>query len=62
MSDELRNQMMYLASWELLKKLAREKVVDIEVINNINRKNAEMLMCDLLPIGKIDLLPIDKIA
>lgn len=53
MNNELKNQMIYLASWELLKKLAKEKVVDIEVINNINRKNAEMLMCDLLPIGKI---------
>lgn len=51
--QSIKNQMMYLAAWEFLKRLARDNEVDIELINKINRKNAETLMCDFLPIGKI---------
>lgn len=53
MEQSIKNQMMYLAAWEFLKRLARDNEVDIELINKINRKNAETLMCDFLPIGKI---------
>ncbi len=53
MNDELKNQMMYLAAWEFLKRLVKDNGVDIELIDKINRKNAETLMCDYLPIGPI---------
>ena len=53
MDNMLDNQMMYLASWEFLRRIARENRLDRTVINNLNRINAESLMCDLLPIPEI---------
>lgn len=50
MGDMTERQMMYLAAWEFLCRIARERRADISVINNLNRMNAESLMCDLLPI------------
>lgn len=51
--DEVQNQMVYLAAWEFLRRIARENQMDKTVINNLNRINAESLMCDLLPIPEI---------
>lgn len=53
MDEPLTNQMMYLAAWEFLRRIARENRMDKTVINNLNRINAESLMCDLLPIPEI---------
>jgi hypothetical protein len=53
MDESLTNQMMYLAAWELLRRIARENQMEKNVINNLNRINAESLMCDLLPIPEI---------
>ena len=53
MDEALTNQMMYLAAWEFLRRIARENWVDKTVINNFNKINAESLMCDLLPIPEI---------
>ena len=53
MDEAMTNQMMYLATWEFLRRIARENRVDKTVINNLNRINAESLMCDLLPIPEI---------
>lgn len=53
MEQSIKNQMIYLAAWEFLKRLVRDNGVDIELIDKINRKNAETLMCDYLPIGPI---------
>ncbi len=53
MTNDIQNQLMYLAAWEFLRRLARENRADKKVINNLNRINAESLMCDLLPIPEI---------
>lgn len=50
MNESIDNQYQYLAAWNLLKKLAKEQKIDRKVIDNLNRKNAETLMCDYLPI------------
>lgn len=50
MNDNIQNQMMYLAAREFLCRLLEENKVEKTVIDILNRKNAEMLMCDLLPI------------
>lgn len=50
MEETIKRQMIYLASWNMLKRLASDGSVDITLINKVNSKNAEMLMCDLLPI------------
>ena len=49
----IENQMMYFAAWEFLRRIARENRLDKTVINNLNKINAESLMCDLLPIPEI---------
>lgn len=51
MDVAIQNQMMYLAAWEMLKRLLSEKNIDLELVEKLNRKNAETLMCDCLPIG-----------
>lgn len=51
--NDIQNQLMYLAAWEFLRRVARENRMDKTVINNLNRINAESLMCDLLPIPEI---------
>lgn len=51
MEATMKNQMMYLAAWGVLKKIAIEKKMDINMIEKINRKNAKSLMCDYLPIS-----------
>ena len=53
MDDTMDRQMMYLAAWEFLRLIARGNRMDKTVINNLNRINAESLMCDLLPIPEI---------
>lgn len=53
MTDDIQNQLMYLAAWEFLRRIAREDRMDKTVIDNLNRINAESLMCDLLPIPEI---------
>lgn len=53
MEQSMKNQMMYLAAWNLLSRLVKENKIDVELTDKINRKNAETLMCDFLPIGKI---------
>lgn len=50
MENVMKNQMMYLAAWGMLKRLARESGLDLELAEKLNRKNAETLMCDCLPI------------
>lgn len=53
MTSDIENQIMYLAAWEFLRRIARENRLDKTIINDLNRKNAESLMCDLLPIPEI---------
>ena len=50
MEETLKNQFMYLAAWSYLKRIAREQNIDKSIIDKLNRKNAETLMCDYLPL------------
>lgn len=50
MEENLKNQFMYLAAWSYLRKIAIEQNIDRDIIDKLNRKNAEVLMCDYLPI------------
>lgn len=51
MEDVIKNQMMYLAAWGVLKRIVIEKKMDVNIIEKINKKNAETLRCDYLPIN-----------
>lgn len=50
MEENLRKQFIYLAAWSYLKRIASEQNIDRKIIDKLNRKNAEVLMCDYLPI------------
>lgn len=51
MNENIKNQMIYLAAWETLKKIFNEGKIDILVVEKINKRNAETLLCDYLPIN-----------
>lgn len=50
MEQSIKNQMVYLCAWNWLKKICSENKMDIKFAEKVNKKNAETLMCDLLPI------------
>lgn len=51
MEDVIKKQMIYLAAWGVLKKIFNEGEIDISIVEKINKKNAETLVCDYLPIS-----------
>ena len=50
MEDVIKNQMMYLATWGMLKRLFNEGKMSETLVEKLNKRNAETLMCDYLPI------------
>lgn len=48
--ETTQNQMIYLAAWGVIKKLIKDKRLDIQTAEKLNKRNAEQLMCDYLPI------------
>ena len=48
MENTAENQLMYLAAWCYLKRMAKEQKIDKRIIDRLNRRNAETLMCDSL--------------
>lgn len=50
MEANIKNQMMYLAAWGMLKRLVSNGSIDIKLLEKLNKRNAESLMCDCLPI------------
>lgn len=46
----MKNQMMYLATWGMLKRLFNEGKMNENLVEKLNKRNAETLMCDYLPI------------
>jgi len=50
MENTVENQLMYLAAWCYLRRMAKEQKIDKKIIDRLNRRNAETLMCDYLPI------------
>jgi hypothetical protein len=51
MDNLIKSQMVYLAARALLQKLVVSESLSLETAEKVNMKNAETLMCDLLPIG-----------
>lgn len=51
MEDTIKKQMIYLAAWGMLKKIFNEGKIDEVLVEKVNKRNAETLMCDYLPIG-----------
>jgi hypothetical protein len=51
MSDEIRRQMIYLASVDILRRLFKSGKVDILVLKRLNKKNAETMGCQVVEIA-----------
>ena len=51
MEDAIKKQMIYLAAWGALKKIFNEGKMDISIVEKINKKYAETLVCNYLPIS-----------
>ena len=49
MSEEVRKQMIYLASVDVLKRLFKQGV-EKKIIDRLNQKNAETMGCKIIPI------------
>ncbi len=49
MREDIRKQMIYLASVDVLKRLFKQGV-EKNVIDRLNRKNAETMGCKVIPI------------
>ena len=49
MREDVRKQMIYLASVDVLKRLLKQGV-EKEVIDRLNSKNAETMGCKVIPI------------
>lgn len=45
MNNELKNQMIYLASLDIIRRLLRDGVVSREVLERLNKRNAESVGC-----------------
>ena len=43
MNQKIRNQMIYLASVDLLRRMLRDQKFDKKVLDRLNRKNAETM-------------------
>ncbi len=43
MTEELRNQMIYLASVDMLRRMLRDNKFDKKVLDRLNRRNAETM-------------------
>ena len=50
LEEPIKNQMMYLAAWGMLKRLLNDGKINETLVEKINKRNAETLMCDYLPI------------
>ena len=43
MNEEIRNQMIYLASVDMLRRMLRDNKFDKKVLDRLNRRNAETM-------------------
>ena len=53
MSEEVRKQMIYLASVDVLRRLLRSGKVERKVIDRLNKKNAETMGCTAVEIASL---------
>ena len=45
MEERQKNEMIYLASVAVIRRLYLNKIVDVEVLKRLNKKNAETMGC-----------------
>ena len=50
MSETIRNEMIYLASVDLLRRMLRSGDFDKNVLDRLNRKNAETMKCRVVDL------------
>ena len=50
MKEEMKKQMIYLASADILRRIAMSGGVEIEILERLNRKNAETMGCKVISI------------
>jgi len=50
MPEEIKNQMIYLVTVDMIKRLIKENRVDIKILERLNKKNAETLHCTPITI------------
>ena len=50
MSEEVRKQMIYLVSLDVLRRLA-ERGVDRKILDRLNKRNAEKTKCAVIEIA-----------
>lgn len=53
MSEEIRQQMIYLASVDVLRRLLQSGIVERTVIDRLNKKNAETMGCKVVEIASL---------
>lgn len=51
MEQEIKNQIIYLVTLGLIRQFLREGKIDITLAEKLNRKNADELSCDCIPIA-----------
>ena len=51
MEQEIKNLIIYLVMLGLIRQFFREGKMDITLAEKLNRKNAEELSCDCIPIA-----------
>ena len=51
MPDEIRRQMIYLVSVDVLRRLLKSGKVESSVIKRLNKKNAETMGCQAVEIA-----------
>jgi len=51
MSEEVRKQMIYLASVDVLRRMLQSGIVERTVIDRLNKKNAETMGCKVVEIA-----------
>lgn len=50
MAEEIKRQMIYLASVDVLRRLLRAGQMDRQVVERLNRKNAEAMGCQTVQL------------
>lgn len=50
MSEEIKKQSIYLASVDLLRRMLRDGKFDKQMLDRLNRKNAETMGCKIVEL------------
>lgn len=45
MSEDLRKQMIYLSSLDIIRRMLKDGIASREVLERLNRRNAESMEC-----------------